>query len=65
MQIIVAATKTAAHVCQRDDLGTLAAGQVADILVVEGNPLDHLHALLQVRLVIKEGIIIRDATSKP
>lgn len=61
MQIIVAATRNAAHVCERDDdLGTLQPGKIADILVVSGDPLADLRALQQVRLVIKGGTIIRD-----
>ena len=40
MEIIVAATRNAAHVCNREDtLGTLEVGRIADILVVNGNPL--------------------------
>jgi imidazolonepropionase-like amidohydrolase len=60
MQIIVAATKNAAHVSNRDrDLGTLEVGKIADVLVVNGNPLQDLPALLNVRMVVKEGVIIR------
>lgn len=60
MQIIVAATKNAAHVSHRDrDLGTLEAGKIADVLVVNGNPLQDLRALLDVRMVLKDGVILR------
>ena len=59
--IIVASTKNAAHVCGLDDeLGTLEVGKTADVLVVYGNPLLDLSALTDVRLVIHEGIVIRD-----
>ncbi len=58
-QIIIAATKNAAHVCNRGrELGTLEAGKVADVLVVDGNPLEDLHALAQIRLVLHEGNIV-------
>ncbi len=61
MQIIVAATRNAAHVCNLDAiLGTLERGKVADILVVNGDPLQDLHALTSVRLVVRSGTIIRD-----
>jgi imidazolonepropionase-like amidohydrolase len=64
MQIIVAATRTAARTCGLDDtLGTLGAGKVADILVVNGDPLRDLAALTQVRLVVHDGVIIRSAAS--
>jgi len=61
MQIIVAATRDAAHVCNLDrELGTLEPGKVADVLVVNGDPLQDLRALTQVRLVIHNGTIIRN-----
>jgi imidazolonepropionase-like amidohydrolase len=60
MQIVVAATQTAARVCGRErDLGILAAGRVADVLVVDGDPLSDLTALTRVRLVVHDGVIIR------
>lgn len=60
MQIIVAATKNAAHVCNLEaTLGTLERDKTADVLVVNGNPLEDLHALTSVRLVVRSGTIIR------
>jgi len=59
-QIIVAATRNAAATCNLlDDLGTLEAGKVADILVVGGDPLSDIDALTNVRMVIRTGVIIR------
>ncbi|HEX9971454.1 MAG TPA: amidohydrolase family protein, partial [bacterium] len=61
MQVIVAATKNAAHVCNlEDELGTLEVGKKADVLVVNGNPLEDIDALLNVRMVIHGGEIIRE-----
>jgi len=61
MQIIVAATLNGAGVSNLDrDLGTLEHGKIADVLVVEGDPLSDLEALQDVRLVIHEGTIIRN-----
>jgi imidazolonepropionase-like amidohydrolase len=63
MEIIVAATRNAAHVCNLEDtLGTLEVGKIADILVVNGDPLVNLQTLADVRLVIHRGMIIRDST---
>ena len=46
MQIIVAATRNAAHVCNLgSETGTLEAGKKADILVVDGDPLTDIRAL--------------------
>jgi imidazolonepropionase-like amidohydrolase len=61
MQIIVAATRNAAAVCNlEDELGTLQAGKIADVLVVNGDPLKDMQALTQVRLVIHNGQVIRE-----
>ena len=58
--IIVSATKNAAEVCGLgNELGTLQKGKIADILVIDGNPLEDLANLTKVRLVIKSGVIIR------
>jgi imidazolonepropionase-like amidohydrolase len=60
MQAIVAATATAAGCLERPDLGTLAAGKVADVVVVEGDPLDDIRVLgdpKRVDLVMKAGVV--------
>jgi cytosine/adenosine deaminase-related metal-dependent hydrolase len=46
MEIIVAATRNGARACDMaSELGTLEAGKLADVLVVDGNPLADVHAL--------------------
>ena len=63
MDIIVAATRNAAIVSNRgEDLGTLEPGKIADILVVNGDPLADLNALSNVRLVLRDGVILRDGS---
>ena len=60
MQIIIAATKNAAHVCNLEEqIGTLEPGKIADILVVAENPLEDIQALKNVQMVIHNGVIIR------
>jgi len=59
MQAIVAATKTGSEVCRVDDrVGTLEVGKLADLLVVEGNPLNDVSILqdkTRLLLIMKEG----------
>ena len=56
-QIIVAATKHAARVCTLDqEIGTLEVDKIADILVVDGDPLEDIQALTKTRLVFREGV---------
>jgi imidazolonepropionase-like amidohydrolase len=61
MQIILAATRNAAYLCNLEgELGTIEAGKAADVLVVNGDPLDDLTgALRNVRLVVHNGVVIR------
>ncbi len=67
MQIIVAGTKNAAHVCNLEsELGIIEAGKIADIFVVNGNPLEDIEgALTDVRLVVHNGIIIYEKDENP
>jgi imidazolonepropionase-like amidohydrolase len=60
MQILVAATKNGACACGKSgEFGTIEPGKSTDILVVQGNPLDDLRKLQDLRLVLKNGAIIR------
>lgn len=60
MQIIIASTRNAAHVCGLEhDLGTVEVGKLADILILNADPLQDLSALTQVKMVIHDGEIIR------
>jgi imidazolonepropionase-like amidohydrolase len=57
METLVCSTKHAAEVCKVDDrLGTLAVGKQADLVIVEGNPLENLDALRKVERVYIDGI---------
>jgi imidazolonepropionase-like amidohydrolase len=43
-----------------NEIGTLTPGKLADIVLVEGDPLENIQALLNVKLVLKSGRIVAD-----
>lgn len=58
MDVIVASTSRAAECIERPDLGALTPGKVADILVVDGNPLDDIRVMQsreRIHMVMKAG----------
>jgi imidazolonepropionase-like amidohydrolase len=59
LQAIRAATTVAAELIDVDDRGRLDAGLLADIIAVEGNPLDDIGATERVRFVMKGGDVAR------
>lgn len=59
MEVIEAGTKHAAYVCGHgDELGTLEIGKLADLIVVDGNPLDDLNAMDSVLYIVKDGEVV-------
>lgn len=65
MDIILAGTKNAAHVCDKEnEIGTLEEGKNADILVVDGNPLDNIESLQKTYIVVHNGIGIMISKAK-
>ena len=60
-QALVAATRHGAAVCGvGNDLGTIEVGKLADLIVVGGNPLEDIQNVRQLKLVLKEGVIVSD-----
>ena len=53
-----AATSAAARLLRRPDLGTLAIGAPADLLVVRGDPLRDVRALREPLLVVQAGVVV-------
>ena len=65
MEAIVSATRTNAELIGISDrLGTVEPGKFADLIVLNGNPLEDLalfeHGLRRVVVVMKEGKIMKD-----
>jgi imidazolonepropionase-like amidohydrolase len=60
MRAISAATRENARILGRGhDLGTIEPGKLADLIVVDGNPLFDITALGRVETVVKGGVVFR------
>lgn len=65
MSAIVAATSLNAEIMGwQDRVGSLAAGKLADIVAVPGDPLRDITTLEHVGFVIKGGVIYRDELAR-
>lgn len=53
--VLVAATATAALSLGVDEIGVLAPGYAADLLVVDGDPLQDIAAIRSVDRVLRDG----------
>ncbi|KXG78320.1 Adenine deaminase [Fervidicola ferrireducens] len=61
MQALEAATRVSAELLGiADKVGTLEPGKLADVVVVAGNPLEDIKAVREIRLVVKEGQIVKE-----
>jgi imidazolonepropionase-like amidohydrolase len=64
MNAIISATKVNAEICGLSDkLGTITEGKWADMIVVDGNPLEEVQLFAQsdkIVMVMKEGRVVKD-----
>ncbi|HNM77047.1 MAG TPA: amidohydrolase family protein [Tepidiformaceae bacterium] len=58
VEVLKLATSRAAELLGLKDVGVIAPGRAADLLVVEGDPATDLAALHRVRLVVKAGEVV-------
>jgi imidazolonepropionase-like amidohydrolase len=60
MFAIQAATVSAAQLLRHDkDLGSVAAGKIADVVAVPGNPIDDISLMKRVSFVMKDGVVYK------
>jgi len=65
MQAILSATKWPAELLRQErDLGTIAPGKIADVIVIDGNPLADIRTTRNIRTVIMNGTVV-DTTLDP
>ncbi|MCW4453735.1 amidohydrolase family protein [Flavobacterium sp. MXW15] len=60
-----AATVHAAEVLGVDDQGVLEAGKRADVIALAGDPLQDIDAVLNVRFVMKDGVVYKESAATP
>lgn len=56
--IEAAARKAASAIGAQDELGTLETGKIADVILVDGDPLRDVGVLEHIRKVIKDGVLV-------
>ncbi len=65
MEAIISATSRAAEsIRMQDKIGTLAPGMEADIIAVDGNPLDDITAVRRVVFVMKSGKVYKNVAPR-
>jgi len=63
--ILAAATRNAAEALGMDDkVGTIAQGKFADLVILDGNPMEDLQALHRIVAVLKGGRVVHGALSE-
>lgn len=51
---------SARYVGMADQIGTLEAGKLADIILIDGNPMLNIHEMLKTKVVLKDGKVVVD-----
>jgi imidazolonepropionase-like amidohydrolase len=66
IEVLRSATSTAAELMGwQDRVGTLEPGKFADIVAVDGNPVEDISAMKRVLFVMKDGVIYRSESAGP
>jgi imidazolonepropionase-like amidohydrolase len=66
LRVISALTRIGANILGKSrELGTIEPGKLADLIVIEGNPLYDITALGHVETVVKGGVVYKRPTAAP
>jgi imidazolonepropionase-like amidohydrolase len=60
LDVLRSATSVNAAVFGLKDLGNIKVGFLADLVAVSGNPVEDIKVLKKVRLVIKDGVVVKE-----
>ena len=63
-ETLKAATGNAADLLERPEIGEIAEGKNADLLLVDGNPLEKMSDIRNTRYVLKDGVIMVTRTDR-
>jgi imidazolonepropionase-like amidohydrolase len=55
---------TAEYLHMSDQIGTLEVGKLADIVLIDGNPLQNIYEMLKTRVVLKGGKVVVDKRTR-
>ena len=60
-KVLQLATRGAARIMSKDEVGVIAPGKMADIILVDGHPDERISDIRKVRTVIKNGVVYQSA----
>ena len=61
-KVLQLATLGAARVVKRDsELGSIAPGKLADVILVDGDPSTHISDIRRVKTVVRDGVVFQVA----
>lgn len=62
--ILLSATSEAAKALGQKNLGTLEKGKIADLIMIDGNPIKDISSLQNIELVVKDGVVVTNHLNK-